>query len=147
MRAVNENRIKPDSLVLTVGDLGIQASPEAFLALAEQASPWGLGVGLHQSGLQLSLEMLRHKSVKTLRVGRALVERCMADEASANLCKAVLAVARQLGLTCLAEGADSASVVRFLAAHGCQMAAGAYFSQTAVAGEELLALKRQTWKV
>ncbi len=147
MRSVTERRIKPESLVLSISEGSLHDVPERFDAVAAQAGQWGIPFALTQTGAEpVLLRRLQGKAVRYLRLARWVVEGIMHDENCATLCKTLLAVARQLGLSTLADGADTAAQVRFLAAHGCEFACGAYF-KTPVSGEELLALKRQTWKV
>jgi len=147
MRCITESRIKPDSLVVTVSEATLNDIPERFDAVVNQAAQWGIPFALTQTGAEpLLLRRLQSKSVQYLRLARWVVEGIMHDENCATLCKTLLAMARALGLGTLAEGADTAAQVRFLAAHGCEYACGAYFSAP-VNGDELLALKRQTWKV
>lgn len=147
MRSITERRIKPESLVLSISEGSLHDVPERFDAVVAQAAQWGIPFALTQTGAEpVLLRRLQAKAVRYLRLARWVVEGIMHDENCATLCKTLLAMARQLGLSTLAEGADTAPQVRFLAAHGCEFACGNYFSNP-VAGDELMALKRQTWKI
>lgn len=147
MRSITDSRIKPENLVLSISEGSLNDVPERFDAVVNQAAQWGIPFALTQSGAEpLLLRRLQSKPVRFLRLSRWVVEGIMHDENCAGLCKTLLAMARQLGLSTLAEGADTPAQVRFLAAHGCEYACGVYFKPP-VTGEEILALKRQTWKV
>jgi EAL domain-containing protein (putative c-di-GMP-specific phosphodiesterase class I) len=148
MRTINENRIKPDSLVLTIDDSTLSEVPERFEGLRNQLAQWSIPVAVNHSGnAALAPRRLQARPVTYLRVARSVVAGVMHDENCAAMARALLATGRQLGLTTLGEGADSQAQVRFLQAHGCELATGAFFAKAPMTGEELLGLKRQTWRV
>ncbi len=97
---------------------------EMLFALREM----GISIAIDDFGTGYSaLSYLTRFPIDTLKIDRSFIHKT--DLRSLELVKAILAMARGLGQTVVAEGVETAEQAEFLKAHGCQAAQGFYFSR------------------
>ncbi len=82
-----------------------------------------------------SLSYLRRLPVDILKIDRAFVENIEADEEDAALAEAIVAMARALRLTVVAEGVETPGQREILASWGCDAYQGFVFSPAVPASE------------
>ncbi|MBF0140557.1 MAG: EAL domain-containing protein [Magnetococcales bacterium] len=75
-----------------------------------------------------SLSCLRHYPVHSLKIDRSFINDIAHDDQSAAIVNAILAVARGLKLTVVAEGVSSVEQLEFLRQSGCHKVQGFLFS-------------------
>ncbi|MBF0433985.1 MAG: EAL domain-containing protein [Magnetococcales bacterium] len=75
-----------------------------------------------------SLSCLRNYPVHSLKIDRSFINDSAHDDQSAAIVKAILAVARGLNLTVVAEGVSSVEQLEFLRQSGCNKVQGFLFS-------------------
>lgn len=75
-----------------------------------------------------SLSYLKHLPIDTLKIDRAFVRDMVSDANDAAIVRAIVAVAKSLGLQLVAEGIESAEQLDSLAALGCECGQGFYLS-------------------
>jgi diguanylate cyclase (GGDEF)-like protein len=88
-----------------------------------------------------SLSYLRVLPVDTIKVDRSFVRDVTANDDSAAIAAAILAMSHSLRLECVAEGVETAEQVEFLMRHGCQVLQGFLFSKPLPATELLAWLR------
>ena len=108
---------------------------------------------LHDRGLQLaiddfgtgysSLARLKHLPVDILKIDRSFVRDVDNDRDAANMVSAMIALATNLGMTPLAEGIETEGEWQYLAARGCPLGQGFYFSKPVPPGD-ILAMHRRS---
>jgi diguanylate cyclase (GGDEF)-like protein/PAS domain S-box-containing protein len=108
--------------------------------------------GLHGAGLKLaiddfgtgysSLSRLRYMPVDVLKIDRTFVREVHSDPQSASMVSAIIALAKNLGMTPIAEGIETEEEWRFLAERDCTLGQGFLFSRP-VPGGDILALHRR----
>jgi EAL domain-containing protein (putative c-di-GMP-specific phosphodiesterase class I) len=108
---------------------------------------------LHDRGLQLaiddfgtgysSLARLKHLPVDILKIDRSFVRDVDNDKDAANMVSAMIALATNLGMTPLAEGIETEGEWQYLAARGCPLGQGFYFSKPVPPGD-ILAMHRRS---
>jgi predicted signal transduction protein with EAL and GGDEF domain len=90
-----------------------------------------------------ALSYLQRFPFDTLKIDRSFVQGIEHDPASAALVRAILAMAKALGLDTVAEGVESKEQARFLAGYGCRYAQGYLFSPPLSAEQVMLHLKAE----
>ncbi|MDB6090828.1 MAG: domain S-box/diguanylate cyclase protein [Gammaproteobacteria bacterium] len=75
-----------------------------------------------------SLSYLKHLPIDTLKIDRAFVRDMAADANDAAIVRAIVGVAKSLGLLLVAEGIESAEQLDCLRKLGCECGQGFYFS-------------------
>ena len=75
-----------------------------------------------------SLSYLKHLPIDTLKIDRAFVRDMASDANDAAIVRAIVGVAKSLGLTLVAEGIESAEQLDCLRRLGCECGQGFFFS-------------------
>ena len=75
-----------------------------------------------------SLSYLKHLPIDTLKIDRAFVRDMASDTNDAAIVRAIVGVAKSLGLMLVAEGIESAEQLECLRKLGCECGQGFYFS-------------------
>ncbi len=76
-----------------------------------------------------SLSYLQRFSVSTLKIDRSFIATVKHRESSREIVRAVLAMARSLGISTVAEGVENADQCDFLKQEGCNYLQGYYFAK------------------
>jgi diguanylate cyclase (GGDEF)-like protein/PAS domain S-box-containing protein len=94
---------------------------------------------LRQMGVQIAIDdfgtgyssfsYLKRLPVSYLKLDRSFTHRIPMDPADTAICRALLAMATQLKLLAVAEGVETKEQAAWLAANGCSVAQGYYFSR------------------
>jgi len=82
-----------------------------------------------------SLSYLKHLFLKSLKVDQSFVSGVVDDPDDQALVGAILAMARSLGLSVVAEGVETAEQRDWLLRHGCEYAQGYLFGRPTAPGE------------
>ncbi|MCV7133510.1 bifunctional diguanylate cyclase/phosphodiesterase [Mycobacterium hodleri] len=142
----------PDRLIAALGGHGLAAT-ELTLEITEelviQNVPGARQVleRLRECGIRVSvddfgsgfggLHYLRELPVDEVKLDREFVMPILEDRRTASIVRAVIELAHDLGVTCVAEGVESAAVAARLREYGCDLAQGYHFSPP-IAATELL---------
>lgn len=90
----------------------------------------GVRIALDNFGTgHASIRQLRELPFDTLKIDRSLIARMFKDEAAASQVRATIAMARNLGLTVVAEGVETVDQARTLAALRCDLGQGFLFGR------------------
>jgi EAL domain-containing protein (putative c-di-GMP-specific phosphodiesterase class I) len=71
-----------------------------------------------------SLSYLHRFPIDTIKIDRSFVSGVASDKSSAGIVRAIIAVARELKLTVVAEGVETEEQLRYLRQQRCDMAQG-----------------------
>ncbi|MCL9683604.1 sensor domain-containing phosphodiesterase [Legionella maioricensis] len=90
-----------------------------------------------------SLSYLKNLPLKTLKIDISFIKDIVSNKHDAVMVRTIIAMAKSLGLECVAEGVEDANQLLFLQAYQCDQIQGYLFSQPLTAGEfaKLLAEK------
>lgn len=121
---------------LTPGDFEFEITEETMMRWPERVIET-IGL-LVRTGFKLSIDdfgtgysslsYLHRLPVHTLKIDRCFVEMIVEDKNSQSIVEGIVSIARNLGLTVLAEGVETAQQAEQLARLGCQEGQGFYFS-------------------
>lgn len=97
----------------------------------------GIGVAIDDFGTGFSsLTYLRRFPISKVKIDRTFIATMTENESDQAIVRAVIGLADNLGLKCIAEGAEEHDQVQFLRELGCQLLQG-YFSGKPMAPDEL----------
>jgi EAL domain-containing protein (putative c-di-GMP-specific phosphodiesterase class I) len=106
-----------------IGDLRLAQS------VLDRLRECGIRVSIDDFGSGFSgLHYLRELPVDEVKLDQQFVMPILEDPRAASIVRAVIDLAHDLGVTCVAEGVESAAVADRLEAYGCDLAQGYHFS-------------------
>ena len=96
---------------------------------------------------QASLQLLRQLPVTEVKIDRQFVQGMLLDDDDMSIVRAVIDLARRLGLDVVAEGVQDAETYETLFQLGCNLVQGYYISKPKPVGELLpqLASPQERW--
>jgi diguanylate cyclase (GGDEF)-like protein/PAS domain S-box-containing protein len=128
--------VEPKTVVVEITESTAMADPDRTQAILTEMHAWGLLLALDDFGTGYSsLSRLKHLPVDILKIDRSFVSRVDADADNANMVRAMIDLAQNLGMTALAEGIETEAELAFLAEHGCQLGQGFLFGRPLPASE------------
>jgi len=121
-------KVDPKRLKLEVTETVIMRSSTDVAAQLDALRLLGVGVLLDDFGTGFSsLGRLRDLPIDTLKIDRVFTNRAGSDEESDEIIRAVITMARNLGIETVAEGIESHSQAMMLAREGCDAGQGFYY--------------------
>jgi diguanylate cyclase (GGDEF)-like protein/PAS domain S-box-containing protein len=136
--------LPPGQLELEITESMVMSNPERMLALL---------TGIHDTGVQLSIDdfgtgysslgQLKRLPIDALKIDRSFIRDIPGDLEDEAIAEAIIAMARKLGLTVIAEGVETRAQQDFLVAHDCDEMQGYHLARP-LPPEELEALLRQS---
>jgi EAL domain-containing protein (putative c-di-GMP-specific phosphodiesterase class I) len=135
----------PSLLELELTERTVMAGGDATITLLQRIKQAGVRLSLDDFGTgYCSLSYLKHFPVDALKIDRAFVRDVETDADTAAITQAIIAMARSLGKTVVAEGVENEAQARYLREAGCEQLQGFLFGapMDAAAFGELLARQR-----
>lgn len=133
---LQEQDIPPAVLTLEITETAAMSAPTEITAAVEQLADLGVGVSLDDFGTGYSsLSLLHSLPVTQLKVDALFVAGLGTDERRGGLAGAVVSLAHQFRLTCVAEGVENPRQLAQLRELGCDLAQGFHLGMP-VAAEE-----------
>ena len=90
-----------------------------------------------------SLNYLRRFPINTLKIDQSFVRDISTDAGAAGVCRAIITLGHQLGMTVLAEGVENAAQVGYLRRNDCDFFQGYYFCKPISAQQALEILRHR----
>ena len=141
-RVLLDSGVRHGSLKLELTESAVMADPDHARTVFGQLRDLGVGLSLDDFGTGYSsLSHLRRLPIDTLKIDRSFVSQIGQDDDKRQIVEVVVMLARALGLSVVAEGAETAAEVEVLVELGSDYVQGYYFSRPldAVAATDLLA--------
>ncbi len=133
--ALAESRLTPDRLELELTE-SMFADPEATAHMLRRLRAMGVRVAIDDFGTGYSsLGYLTRFAVDVIKVDGSFVRRAAGDGDAAEVVRAIVGIAHQLGLEVVAEGVETLEQLDFVRGEGVDLVQGWLFSE-AKAGEE-----------
>lgn len=138
LNAAERHGVSPHQLEIELTETVAMADHEHTRRVFAALRDAGVGIAIDDFGTgYASMSWLRKLPFDKLKIDREFVRDVDADADNQAICGALIALARGLGLTVLAEGAETDREVRYLRAQGCSLFQGYHFSRP-VPPEDLL---------
>ena len=119
-----------EQLNLEVTETIVMDAPDEALAKMKDIKSLGIRLALDDFGTGYSsLAYLGQFEFDTLKIDRAFVDRVDESASAQNLLRAMLSMAKALGMKALAEGVERQEELDFLWSEGCDLVQGYYFSR------------------
>lgn len=127
---MKELNFDPKWLTLEVTEGQIMKNPEDSIKKLEKISQLGIELAIDDFGTGYSsLAYLKRLPVNKLKIDRAFVEGLPDDEEDIAISKAIIALAKILNLTLIAEGVETKQQQEFMLENGCSIIQGFYYSK------------------
>ncbi len=132
----------PRAIELEITESVAMQDGEATLARLEALCALGFSLAIDDFGTGYSsLAYLARLPAQSVKIDRSFVSAMLEDAKSAELVRAVIALARSLGMRSVAEGVETEAQARFLADAGCDEMQG-YLSGRPLPIDELIVFGR-----
>jgi diguanylate cyclase (GGDEF)-like protein len=129
-RAIERSGLPASSLRAELTETAIMERGQKAASIFRQLREMGVGIMVDDFGTGYSsLGYLQRLPIEGLKIDRSFVGEMMHDEKAAEIVRAILGIAKNLGLHVIAEGTELRDEVAALRAMGVQYAQGYYFSR------------------
>lgn len=135
-KALEKHRIEPWLLSVEITESFVMRDMAKSAQVMRALKKLGVGLALDDFGTGYSsLSYLKDFPVDTLKMDRSFVQDLSEGESSAAMSQAIIALAKALGLTVVAEGVETREQLNVLKAQGCDVGQGYLFSVPIPANE------------
>jgi diguanylate cyclase (GGDEF)-like protein len=127
---LEETGLPPALLQIELTESGVITQDAATVAQLQKLKQLGVSIAIDDFGTGYSaLGYLRRFPVDVIKIDRSFVAAVSTSPDDADFVSAVIAMARRLKLTVVAEGVETAEQLSFLKANSCDLAQGFLFSK------------------
>lgn len=144
--AIKASGCDPNRLELELTESTLMVQPEEVMAVIQRLKQLGVQLAIDDFGTGYSsLAYLRRLAVDKIKIDQSFVRDLTVDPDGAAIVRAVIQMARSLGLRTLGEGVETQVNRRALQVLGCDYAQGYFFGRPVPAEEfEALLLRGET---
>jgi diguanylate cyclase (GGDEF)-like protein len=120
----------PSWLELEITESTLMSNPQEMAIQLEELKRLGISLAIDDFGTGYSsLSYIKQLPINKLKIDRSFIRDLHEDENDRAITRAIIAMGRSLNLTVIAEGAEFASQIAFLAAESCEQVQGFYYSK------------------
>jgi EAL domain-containing protein (putative c-di-GMP-specific phosphodiesterase class I) len=128
---------------LEITESMVMHDPDGAVGLIRQIKDLGVRIAIDDFGTGYSsLAYLKRFPIDSLKVDRSFVADVPSDPGNAAITQAIIAMARTLQLTVIAEGVETVAQFNFLRSRGCDEVQGYYFSPPVPFGQATALLEQ-----
>ncbi len=133
---IKETGCKAEWIALEVTESQVMTNPEEAIKILNKISDAGIELAVDDFGTGYSsLAYLKKLPIDKLKIDQAFVQDLPYDEEDAAITKAVIALAKSLNLSVIAEGVETKEQKDFLIQNGCENIQGYFYSRPIPANE------------
>jgi diguanylate cyclase (GGDEF)-like protein len=127
---LDRHRITPDRLVVEVTESAAMADPHRAVAVLTALRATGVGVSVDDFGTgNASIEYLAQLPASEIKIDRSFITDILEDPRAQAIVRSTIDLARNLGLTAVAEGIETEAVLNYLIGLGCDTGQGYFISR------------------
>jgi len=135
-RLLERHDISASVLDFEITESAILGDPVRTTATVESLSEMGAGISIDDFGTGYSsFSHLSRLPVSEIKIDRSFVTNMLTNRDNAGIVRSIIDLGRNLDLTIVAEGVETAETFERLKALGCDVAQGFYLSRAVSAGE------------
>lgn len=128
-RVLEETKMLPHHLELELTEGIFIDNPKMAVAIMEKFTKNGISFVLDDFGTGYSsLSYLKNLPFKKLKIDKSFVDNILTNSSDKDIIKAIIVMAKSLGMKTLAEGAETKEQVQYLQKIGCDEVQGYFFS-------------------
>ncbi|HVS25704.1 MAG TPA: EAL domain-containing protein [Burkholderiales bacterium] len=121
--------VPANQLEVEITESVLVENAENAIAVLNTLKSQGIAIAIDDFGTGYSsLSYLGRFPLDILKIDQSFVRNITTDEGNTAIVRAILALAKSLGMKVVAEGVESNTQLSFLSAHGCDFAQGYFFS-------------------
>ena len=129
-KLIERSNIHPSQLELDVKESSINKKPEMSHEILTRLHNMGIRIAIDDFGTgHTSLDNLTKLPIDMLKIDMMFVQGIGVNKQKENVVKVILALAKQLGLSVLAEGVENQKQADFLHDLGCDFVQGYFYSK------------------
>jgi len=129
-RVIEEAGLEASLLDLEITESVIMHNAESTITLLEELKSLGVKLSVDDFGTGYSsLSYLKRFPIDSLKIDQSFVRDLDSDTNDAAITATIIAIAKQLNLTVIAEGVETTEQLRFLHTNDCDEIQGFYFSK------------------
>jgi EAL domain-containing protein (putative c-di-GMP-specific phosphodiesterase class I) len=141
-KLLQEYRISPKQIEIEITETAMSSDYEKMVEELGKIHQLGAYISIDDFGTgHASLENLRHLPLDKLKIDRSFIKDIGIDQCDEDITKVIIAVAKKMSLELVAEGIETVDQLAFLAAEGCDIIQGYYFSKPLHPEQVILYLK------
>ncbi len=126
---VEATGVDPEALRLEITEGAAMQNPEDSIQKLERLREGGIRISIDDFGTGYSsLSYLKQFPIDTLKIDRSFVTDVVENRGNQAIVRAIVSMARNLGIETLAEGAETEAEAAFLFDAGCDKIQGYYYS-------------------
>ncbi len=129
-KILHSSRLTPDSLDLELTETTVMADAEVAIDTMERMRSLGVKISIDDFGTgHSSLAYLKRFPIHRLKIDKTFVDSLLLDEKDEAITRAIIGMAKNLGLSAVAEGVESRDQLDFLRNLGCNEIQGYFVSR------------------
>jgi EAL domain-containing protein (putative c-di-GMP-specific phosphodiesterase class I) len=128
-RILHETGLSPESLKIEITESVLMDNPESAALMLARFRALNVQISLDDFGTGYSSLGYLHRSIDTLKVDRSFVNAMGREGEGSELVRTIITLAHSMGMTVVAEGAETKEQVAQLTALGCEYAQGYFFAK------------------
>ena len=126
---IEEVGVPPSSMEIEITEGAVLENEEEAIRILQQFKQRGMRIAMDDFGMGYSsLYYLKRLPIDSLKIDMVFIKELPHDKESCAITKAVISMAKAMGLKTVAEGAETQEAVDFVKAHECDMVQGYFFS-------------------
>lgn len=123
--AIDHHGVDPSLLEVEITETVMMEDPVAAARTLHRLKAMGIRLAMDDFGTGYSsLGYLKNYPLDVLKIDRAFVKDVQSSTRDQALCRSIIAIAKGLGMECVAEGIETEEQRAFLTAEGCDVAQG-----------------------